>query len=215
MPCGGDTRLCRCRPPRSRPRAPGVSIREGSCRAGSGSLPGIESNRVPIRRGVTVGVDAERVLVKGRLGALGGRIRPDIAVGGGDGKAVVERTADTRQHRALRGLVRNEIRNMIEGVTKGFERVLEINGVGYKAALSGRTLSLNLGFTHPIAFPLPEGIEAKVDKQTVVTIRGRDRYLVGQIAANIRALKKPDVYKAKGVKYAGEILLRKEGTTGK
>ena len=131
------------------------------------------------------------------------------------GKAVVQRTADTRQHRALHGLVRNEIRNMVEGVTKGFERVLEINGVGYKAALSGRTLSLNLGFTHPISFPLPEGIEAKVDKQTVVTIKGRDRYLVGQIAANIRALKRPDVYKAKGVKYAGEILIRKEGKTGK
>src|SRR5207249_8002744 len=102
-----------------------------------------------------------------------------------------------------------------KGETKEYERDMEINEFGYNPALSGRTLSLNLGFTHPIAFPLPEGIEAKVDKQTVVTIRGRDRYLVGQIAANIRALKKPDVYKAKGVKYAGEILIRKEGKTGK
>src|SRR2546422_10512584 len=102
---------------------------------------------------------------------------------------------------------------MIEGVTKGFERVLEINGVGYKAALGGRSLSLNLGFTHPIAFPLPEGIEAKVDKQTGVTIRGRDRYLVGQIAANILALKEPDAYKSRGVNYAGEIFIRKEGQT--
>src|SRR5207245_1756976 len=124
------------------------------------------------------------------LRALTRAIPPDITVAGADGRAVVQRTADTRQQRALHGLVRNEIRNMIEGVTKGFERVLEINGVGYKAALSGRTLSFNLGFTHPIAFPLPEGIEAKVDKQTVVTIKGRDRYMVGHIAANIRALKK-------------------------
>ena len=142
-------------------------------------------------------------------------IPPDITVSVADSYVIVQRAADTRQHRALHGLVRNEIRNMVEGVTKGYEKVLEINGVGYKAALSGRTLTLNLGFTHPIAFPLPEGIEAKVDKQTVVTIRGRDRYLVGQIAANIRALKKADVYKAKGVKYAGVILIRKEGKTGK
>ncbi len=170
---------------------------------------------VPIPQGVDVKVDTEKVFVKGPLGALTRPIPPDITVSVADSNVVVQRAADTRQHRALHGLVRNEIRNMVEGVTKGYEKVLEINGVGYKAALNGRTLSLNLGFTHPIAFPLPEGIEAKVDKQTVVTIRGRDRYLVGQIAANIRALKRPDVYKAKGVKYAGEILIRKEGKTGK
>jgi large subunit ribosomal protein L6 len=111
--------------------------------------------------------------------------------------------------------MRNEIRNMVQGVTEGFERILEINGVGYKANLSGRTISFNLGYTHAIEFPLPEGIDAKVDKQTIVTIKGRDKSLVGQTAANIRALKKPDVYKAKGIKYAGEILIRKEGKTGK
>ena len=170
---------------------------------------------VPIPQGVDVKVDAQKVFVKGPLGALTRSIPPDIAVAVETNNVVVQRAADTRQQRALHGLVRNEIHNMIEGVTKGFERVLEINGVGYKAALSGRTLSFNLGFTHPIAFPLPAGIEAKVDKQTVVTIRGRHRNLVGQIAANIRALKTPDVYKAKGVKYAGEILIRKEGKTGK
>jgi large subunit ribosomal protein L6 len=170
---------------------------------------------VPIPQGVDVKVDDHTVSVKGPLGALTRPIPSDITVAVEMGNVVVQRVAETRQLRALHGLVRNEIRNMIEGVTKGFEKVLEINGVGYKAALSGRTLTLNLGFTHPIAFPLPEGIEAKVDKQTVMTIRGRDRYLVGQTAANIRALKKPDVYKAKGVKYAGEILIRKEGKTGK
>jgi len=170
---------------------------------------------VPIPQGVDVKIDTQNVFVQGPLGALSRTVPPDITVAVANSNVVVQRAADTRQHRALHGLVRNEIRNMIEGVTKGFEKVLEINGVGYKAALSGRTLSLNLGFTHPISFPLPEGIEAKVDKQTVVTIKGRDRYLVGQIAANIRALKRPDVYKAKGVKYAGEILIRKEGKTGK
>ena len=159
---------------------------------------------VPIPQGVDVKIDTQKVFVQGPLGALTRPVPPDITVAVANSNVVVQRAADTRQHRALHGLVRNEIHNMIEGVTKGFEKVLEITGVGYKAAL-----------THPIAFPLPEGIEAKVDKQTVVTIRGRDRYLVGQIAANIRALKRPDVYKAKGVKYAGEILIRKEGKTGK
>ena len=104
---------------------------------------------------------------------------------------------------------------MIQGVTAGFEKTLEISGVGYKANLAGKVINFNLGYTHPIEFPLPEGIDAKVDKQTIVTIKGRDKYLVGQTAANIRALKKPDVYKAKGIKYAGEVLIRKEGKTGK
>src|SRR2546430_101999 len=170
---------------------------------------------VPIPQGVDVQVDAQKVFVKGPLGALTRPIPPDIKVAVADGKAVVQRTADTRQHRALHGLVRNEIRNMIEGVTKGFERVLEITGVGYKAALSGRTLSLSLGFTHPIAFPLPEGIEAKVDKQTVVTIRGPVKNggnvtaaaAVGRLVAE-RALKAnvtAVVFDRGGYKYHGRI----------
>src|SRR2546425_6813774 len=105
---------------------------------------------VPIPKGVDVKVDTEKVFVKGPLGALTRPIPPDITVSVADSNVVVQRAADTRQHRALHGLVRNEIRNMVEGVTKGYEKVLEINGVGYKAALSGRTLNLNLGFTHPI-----------------------------------------------------------------
>src|SRR2546428_13785507 len=129
---------------------------------------------VPIPQGVDVQVDAQKVFVKGPLGALTRPIPPDITVAVAQGKAVVQRTADTRQHRALHGLVRNEIRNMIEGVTKGFERVLEINGVGNKAALSGRTPSPNLGFTNPIASRLPEAIEARGGNHTGVPIRDGD-----------------------------------------
>src|SRR5437899_5790880 len=138
---------------------------------------------VSIPAGVEVKADGREISAKGPQGMLKRSLPEGITVSVANGHVDVARSAEDRHQKALHGLVRSEIRNMIEGVTKGFQRVLEINGVGYKAALSGRTLSLSLGFTHPIAFPLPEGIEAKVDKQTVVTIRGRDRYLVGQIAA--------------------------------
>lgn len=164
---------------------------------------------------VEVNADGQRVSVKGPLGSLMRIVPPDIAVAVANGQVEVRRVSEGRQQRALHGLIRNEISNMVQGVTKGFARILEINGVGYKANLSGRTISFNLGYTHAIEFPLPEGIDAKVEKQTIVTITGRDKALVGQTAANIRALKKPDVYKAKGIKYAGEILIRKEGKTGK
>jgi large subunit ribosomal protein L6 len=112
-------------------------------------------------------------------------------------------------------MLRNEIQNMLEGVTLGYARVLEITGVGYRAQLQGRSLLLNLGYTHQIDFPLPTGIDASVEKQTTVTIRGLDKYLVGQTAAKIRAMRKPEPYKGKGIKYAGERIIRKEGKTGK
>ena len=170
---------------------------------------------VPIPDKVEVKADGQRISVKGPLGSLMRVVPPEIAVAVANGQVEVRRVSEGRHQRALHGLMRNEIRNMVQGVTEGFERILEINGVGYKANLSGRTISFNLGYTHAIEFPLPEGIDAKVDKQTIVTIKGRDKALVGQTAANIRALKKPDVYKAKGIKYAGEVLIRKEGKTGK
>jgi large subunit ribosomal protein L6 len=170
---------------------------------------------VPIPDKVEVRADGQRVSVKGPLGSLTQVVPPEIAVSVTNSQVEIRRLAEGRHQRALHGLVRTEIRNMIQGVTEGFERVLEINGVGYKANLAGRAISFNLGYTHAIEFPLPEGIDAKVDKQTIVTIKGRDKALVGQTAANIRALKKPDVYKAKGIKYSGEILIRKEGKTGK
>ena len=170
---------------------------------------------VPILSGVEVKTNGSQVAVKGPLGTLTREFPPTITVSVANSQVDVTRQSDERQQRALHGLVRNEIQNMIYGVTKGFERILEINGVGYKATLAGRTLSFNLGRTNPVIYPLPEGIDAKVEKQTIVTIKGLNKGLVGQTAADLRALKPPDVYKAKGIKYAGEVLIRKEGKTGK
>lgn len=168
-----------------------------------------------ILAGVEVKTEGRQIFVKGPLGSLKREFPASITVAVAKGQVDVTRQSDERQQRALHGLVRNEIQNMIQGVTTGFDRTLEISGVGYKATLAGRTLTLSLGRTHPVVYPLPEGIDAKVDKQTIVTIKGLSKALVGQTAANIRALKPPDVYKAKGIKYAGEVLIRKEGKTGK
>jgi len=170
---------------------------------------------VPIASGVEVKTEGRQISVKGPLGTLTREFPPTIAVSVANSQVDVTRQSDEREQRALHGLVRNEIQNMVYGVTKGFEKILEINGVGYKATLAGRTLSFNLGRTNPVVYPLPEGIDAKVDKQTIVTIKGLNKGLVGQTAADLRALKPPDVYKAKGIKYAGEVLIRKEGKTGK
>lgn len=170
---------------------------------------------VLIPPGVEIKAEGQRVSVKGPQGALTRSIAPGITVSVANGQVEVKRVSNERHHRALHGLVRSEIRNMVQGVINGYERVLEINGVGFKAAVAGRTLNLSLGFSHPVAYPLPDGIEAKIEKQTIVTIRGSDKSLVGQTAAEIRRLRPPDVYKAKGIKYADEVLIRKEGKTGK
>jgi large subunit ribosomal protein L6 len=170
---------------------------------------------VPIVPGVEVKTAGQQISVKGPLGSLTREIPPTITVSVAGAQVDVKRESDQRQQRALHGLVRNEIQNMMHGVTVGFERILEISGVGYKAAMTGRTISFSLGRTNPVVFPMPEGIEAKVDKQTIVTLKGVNKALVGQTAADIRALKPPDVYKAKGIKYTGEVLIRKEGKTGK
>lgn len=165
--------------------------------------------------GVEVKAEGQRVSVKGPQGTLSKTFVSGITVSVAGNQVEVKRASDDRQHKAFHGLVHSEIRNMVQGVTSGYERVLEISGVGYKANLAGRALNLSLGFTHPVEYLLPTGIEAKVDKQTIVTLKGLDKALVGQTAAEIRRLKPPDVYKAKGIKYAGEVLIRKEGKTGK
>jgi large subunit ribosomal protein L6 len=170
---------------------------------------------VTIPSGVDIKADGRHVQVKGPLGMLSRDFPGDITISVADGHIQVARSSDERENRAIHGLVRNEIQNMVEGVTRGFEKTLEINGVGYKVALAGRALNFSLGRTHPIEYRLPEGIDAKVDKQTIVTIKGSSKALVGQTAANIRALKPPDVYKAKGIKYSGETLIRKAGKTAK
>lgn len=170
---------------------------------------------ITIPSGVDVKADGRHVQVKGPLGMLARDFPGDIEVSIADGHIQIARGSDERDQRAIHGLVRNEIQNMVDGVTRGFEKTLEINGVGYKVALAGRSLNFSLGRTNPIEYRLPEGIDAKVDKQTLVTIKGSNKALVGQTAADIRALKPPDVYKAKGIKYSGETLIRKAGKTAK
>ncbi len=170
---------------------------------------------IPVPSGVEVKVDDGVVSVKGPLGKLEWPVTPGIGVSVADGQILVSRTSDDRKVRALHGLVRAELNNMIAGVTKGYERSLEITGVGYKAQVQGQTVMFNVGYVNPVTFPIPPGIEVKVDKQTLITVRGTDKRKVGQIAANIRAIKPPDVYKQKGIRYAGEVLRKKEGKTGK
>jgi large subunit ribosomal protein L6 len=159
---------------------------------------------------------ADRVVsVKGPLGRLEWPLAQGVSVAVADGQVQASRSSNEPRTRALHGLTRAEINNMILGVTKGYERTLEITGVGYKAQVQGREVSVNVGYTHPVVFTLPAGVEAKVDKQTIITIKGADKRKVGQTAANLRGIKPPDVYKQKGIRYAGEMLRKKEGKTGK
>ena len=171
--------------------------------------------KISIPTGVNVKVEGQVVQVKGPKGENQKAFHPEVAVAIAGGEVVVSRASDDRFISSLHGLTRNEINNMILGVTKGYERTLEINGVGYRAAVQGRNLVLNLGFSHQINFELPKGIDAVVEKQNIVTIKGIDKYLVGQVAAKIRALKKPEPYKGKGIKYREERIIKKEGKTGK
>ncbi|HKC92545.1 MAG TPA: 50S ribosomal protein L6 [Nitrospira sp.] len=170
---------------------------------------------ITVPNGVDVKVAGSVVSVKGPLGKLDWTLTPDIGVTVDKGQVVVTRASDDRKVRALHGLVRAELNNMVHGVTKGYERNMEITGVGYKAAIQGRTMSFNVGYINPVLYPVPAGIDVKVDKQTLINIKGADKRLVGQVAANLRAIKPPDVYKQKGVRYAGEVLRKKEGKTGK
>lgn len=170
---------------------------------------------IPLPSGVEVKVDDGVVSVKGPLGKLEWPVAPGIGVSVADGQVLISRTSDDRKVRALHGLVRAELNNMIVGVTKGYERSLEITGVGYKAQVQGQTVMFNVGYVNPVTFSIPPGIEVKVDKQTLITVRGADKRKVGQIAANIRAIKPPDVYKQKGIRYAGEVLRKKEGKARK
>ena len=156
-----------------------------------------------------------QVIVKGPLGRLTWELGGEVSVQVADGLLQVNRAGQDAHARAMHGLVRSELDNMIGGVTKGYERSLEVTGVGYKAQLQGKSLSFNVGYTHPVVYDLPAGVDAKVDKQTLITIKGIDKRLVGQTAADLRAIKPPDVYKQKGVRYLGEHLRKKEGKTGK
>ena len=166
---------------------------------------------IVIPKGVTVSVEGQAVRVDGPKGKLSRVVPAGLTVSLQDSRLLVQRSSDHRTVRALHGLARALLANMVQGVTEGFEKKLEIVGIGYRAQLQGRALQLALGYSHPVVFPLPEGIQAEVDKQTFVTVRGADKELVGQTAAKLRALRKPDSYKGKGIRYVGEIIRRKVG----
>lgn len=170
---------------------------------------------IPLPDGVKVEVKDGLVSVKGQKGALQRPLLESIQVDVTDTVVTLKRASDDKRARSYHGLMRSLVANMVEGVSKGFEKKLEIVGIGYRSELHGKSLALYLGYSHPIDFPLPEGISAEIEKQTLVTIKGIDKELVGQIAAKIRDLRKPDPYKGKGVKYAGEVLRKKAGKTGK
>lgn len=175
----------------------------------------IGNKPIAIPGGVEVKVAGPTVSIKGPLGKLDWSLVSGIGVAVENGRVLVTRSSEDRQVRALHGLVRAELNNMIHGVTKGYEKTMEITGVGYKTQLQGRTMSFNVGYINPVTYQVPAGIDIKVDKQTVINIKGIDKRLVGQVAANLRAIKPPDVYKQKGVRYMGEVLRKKEGKTGK
>jgi large subunit ribosomal protein L6 len=170
---------------------------------------------IAVPSGVDVKVSGSNVSIKGPLGKLDWSLAQGVSVAVDNGQIVVTRSSEDRKLRALHGLVRAELNNMVHGVTKGYERSLEITGVGYKAQIQGRTMSFNVGYINPVVYQVPAGIDVKVDKQTLINVKGVDKRLVGQVAANLRAIKPPDVYKQKGVRYAGEQLRKKEGKTGK
>lgn len=151
------------------------------------------------------------VRVEGPKGHLQHRLPSGVSVQVADGTVQVSRQGDSRQARSLHGLTQRMIGNMVQGVDRGFSRTLEIIGVGYRAESRGQALHLSLGYSHPILFQLPQGVQAKVDKQTVITLESIDRQLLGETAATIRRLRPPEPYKGKGIKYADEILRRKAG----
>jgi large subunit ribosomal protein L6 len=164
---------------------------------------------------VQVSVDGSHVMVQGPRGSLEQTLHRDMRIVVEDGVVRVERPSDERLHRSLHGLTRTLVANMVEGVTKGFEKRLEIIGVGYRATLRGADLELALGFSHPVVFPAPPGIEFEVPAQTRIVIRGSDKQQVGEVAAEIRKLRKPEPYKGKGVRYEGEYVRKKAGKAAK
>lgn len=171
---------------------------------------------IDIPKGVDVKIEDTTVNVKGPKGELSSGFPIGVRIVVDEGKVVVERTGETKDIRALHGLTRSLISNMISGVSSGYQRVLEITGTGNRAQVQGNKLLLALGYSHPVEFILPPGIKAAVDqKQTQITLIGIDKQQIGQIAADLRALRPPDIYKGKGVRYAGQRLKLKVGKAGK
>jgi len=166
---------------------------------------------IVVPSGVKVALENGSVKVEGPKGKLSQSIPAGLSVAMNSNVLTVARDSDHRAVRALHGLIRSLIANMVHGVKDGFERKLEIVGIGYRAQLQGRNLQLALGYSHPVIFPLPEGIQAEVERQVSITLKGADKALLGQLAAELRSLRKPDPYKGKGIKYAEEHIRRKVG----
>lgn len=171
---------------------------------------------IAIPAGVTFTVTPENVVtVKGPKGELVKAMHKDINIAVEDAQVVVTRPSDVKEHRALHGLTRALLNNMVVGVSQGFSKTLELNGVGYRAQLQGKKLVMNLGYSHPVEVEAVDGVEFKLDGTTKVIVEGIDKEKVGAVAANIRSWRKPEPYKGKGIKYSDEVIRRKEGKTGK
>lgn len=174
----------------------------------------IGKHPIVIPAGVKVALGEGVLSVEGPKGNLRLALPPRIRVTVEDGKLVCRRPSDDKRSKSLHGLTRTLVANLVEGVTKGFQKKLELVGIGYRAAIQAGSLVLHAGFSHPIAFPIPPGIRIEVENQTVITVSGADKQQVGQVAATIRAFRKPEPYKGKGIKYSDEVIRRKAGKTG-
>jgi large subunit ribosomal protein L6 len=171
---------------------------------------------IEVPKGVTVTVeDGNKVTVKGPKGTLSQQLPPEIEITQDNGVLTVSRPSDEKRHRALHGLTRSLLNNMVVGTSTGFQKVLEINGVGYRAQKTGRNLTMSLGFSHPVVVEAPEGVDLNVGERNTVIVSGADKQLVGEVAANIRNLRPPEPYKGKGIKYSDEVIRRKAGKAGK
>lgn len=170
---------------------------------------------VAIPSGVKISLDGNMMTVAGPKGSLSQSLHERMTIAVETDQIKVSRPSDSKQDSALHGLTRALINNMIVGVTVGFKKDLEINGVGYRAEISGNVLTLSLGYSHPVVYALPDGISVQVEKQTKLSVTGIDKQLVGSAAAKIRSYRKPEPYKGKGIKYADERIMRKAGKTGK
>jgi large subunit ribosomal protein L6 len=170
---------------------------------------------VAIPSAVDVTIEGRTLTVKGPKGTLSRTLHPDMALAKEDGTVVVSRPTEQKMHKQLHGLTRTLVNNMVVGVTDGYRKGLEITGVGYRATLNGRKLTLNLGYSHPVEIDPPEGISFELENPTRLAVVGIDKELVGQVAAQVRATRKPEPYKGKGVRYAGEYVRRKAGKAGK
>ncbi|HSP56466.1 MAG TPA: 50S ribosomal protein L6 [Dehalococcoidia bacterium] len=170
---------------------------------------------IPLPKGVEVQIDGNTVSVKGPKGELSRVILPEITIQQEDGQLLVGRPSDQQRHRAMHGLTRTLVDNMVRGVSDGFSKTLEMQGVGYRAQMQGKDLQLAIGFSHPVNVPPPDGIEFEVEGTSRIVVKGINKEQVGQVAADIRKIRPPEPYKGKGIRYLGEYVRRKAGKAGK